>query len=206
MLMRTSSNTYRSRKTIWRRSSLALCLCGVVLSPLPLRAANCDGVIDRGDSADEVVRKCGVADQRDDWEEWFIEKPAEGFEREIGVHRSEWIYDLGPERFLRVFSFRNEVLQNIETRHYGGDRPTPGCRGRLIETGDTKLEVLHKCGEPNSREQSTEYRTEPIDPVHRRRFPIVTERWRYLPSGDALPRVIVFRNRRVVDVERGGGR
>ncbi len=33
----------------------------------------------------------------------------------------EWTYNLGPNRFLRILTFRNGVLANIKTGGYGYD-------------------------------------------------------------------------------------
>jgi len=39
--------------------------------------------------------------------------------RIIQVNKSRWFYNLGPSRFIRILSFRNGQLANIETEGYG---------------------------------------------------------------------------------------
>jgi hypothetical protein len=152
---------------------------------------------------DEVLGKCGVPDWSETWEEELVQKsPDDAFERGTSVAYAEWIYDLGPNRLIRILGFRNGVLKSIDTRAYA---PASGdeCSAKIVEIGDTKFEVLRKCGQPATRKQVTEKRMEPLDPVLRRRYTVTVERWTYRGKGDALPRTIVFRNRRVIDVESG---
>jgi hypothetical protein len=151
-----------------------------------------------------VIGRCGMPDFSESWEEEFIQKPREEFERSTAIPYAEWIYDSGSNRFIRVLQFRDGVLKNIQVRGYG-----PGmsgdCNAKSVAVGDTKYEVLRKCGEPASRRHVTEKRTEPVDSLHRRRYGITVERWSYAPKGGHLPRTVVFRNRRVTDIEFGNG-
>jgi hypothetical protein len=170
---------------------------------------------------DEVLGKCGVPDWSETWEEELLQRsPDEAFERSVGVNHAEWIYDLGPNRLIRILGFRDGILKTVDTRPYA---PVTGdeCSAKIVEIGegalgpslaraphldpigDTKFQVLRKCGPPTTRQQVTEKRMEPLDPVLRRRYAITTERWTYRGKGDALPRTMVFRNRRVIDVESG---
>jgi hypothetical protein len=176
-------------------------LLAVVVAPRAI-ALSCDGrLIEIDNRSERVAMLCGAPDYREEWEEQWIQIPVPGLEREAAVASAEWIYDFGPERLMRVLLFYDGVLKRMETRGYGGRHRAGRCTERVAGVGDTKLEVLYKCGEPGSVERFVEYRTEPVDPVHRRRFPVVTERWVYISRGDSLGRVVVFRQRRVVAVE-----
>lgn len=153
---------------------------------------------------DEVLGKCGVPDWSETWEEELLQRsPDEAFERSVMVNHAEWIYDRGPNRLIRILGFRNGVLKSVDTRSYA---PVSGgeCSAKIVEIGDTKFEVLRKCGQPATRKQVTERRMEPLDPLLRRRYAVTVERWTYRGKGDALARTIVFRNRRVIGVESGG--
>mgnify|MGYP005847057315 CR=1 FL=1 len=152
---------------------------------------------------DEVLGKCGVPDWSETWEEELLQRAADAaFERGTTVAYAEWIYDLGPNRLIRILGFRDGALKSIDTRAFA---PAPGgeCSARIVEMSDTKFEMLRKRAVPATRKPVTEKRTEPLDPVLRRRYTITTKRWTYCGKGDALPRTVVFRNRRVVDVESG---
>lgn len=159
-------------------------------------------LIEIGAPEEAVLRKCGAPDHSEAWEEEWLQKAGDAFERSVSVPFAEWIYDSGANRLLRVLLFRDGVLKHIESRTYA---PGSGaeCSARIIEVGETKYEVLRKCGQPTARKQVTEKHLDPLDPVNRRRYPVTTERWTYRSQGEALPRVIVFRNRRVIEVEVG---
>ncbi len=189
-----------------RRPPLTRPLCAIAAvllwAPALAPAFYCgEQLIEVNAREEEVLGKCGVPDWSETWEEELLQRsPDEAFERSTTVAYAEWIYDLGPNRLIRILGFRNGVLKTIDTRPYA---PAPGgeCSARIVEIGDTKFEVLRKCGPPAARTQVTEKRTEPLDPVLRRRYTITTERWTYRGTGEALARTVVFRNRRVIDIE-----
>lgn len=189
-----------------RLKLVLLLLAAAVLIAAIARASDSfycgEQLIEIEDSEQDVLTKCGVPDYTETWEEELIQKPQEAFERSTRISYAEWIYDLGTNHFIRVLLFRDGVLKDVQTRGYGPG-PTTDCTSKTISVGDTKFEVLRKCGQPQARKHTTEKRMEPIDAVHRRRYPITVERWTYMPKGGALARTIVFRNRRVVDIESG---
>jgi hypothetical protein len=43
-------------------------------------------------------------------------------EREIDVLIDEWVYDLGPERFIRIVAFENNHVTCVNTGGYGSKR------------------------------------------------------------------------------------
>jgi hypothetical protein len=188
-----------------RRLSLAgLLVVALLCLPALVQAFYCgEQLVEVNAGEEEVLGKCGVPDWSETWEEELVQKsPDDAFERGTSVAYAEWIYDLGPNRLIRILGFRDGVLKSIDTRAYA---PASGdeCSAKIVEIGDTKFEVLRKCGQPATRKQVTEKRMEPLDPVLRRRYTVTVERWTYRGKGDALPRTIVFRNRRVIDVESG---
>ncbi|HZX66221.1 MAG TPA: DUF2845 domain-containing protein [Myxococcales bacterium] len=85
--------------------------------------------ISEGMSSLEVLRQCGqppVVDFRQ--EEWHADDGTvlrvDTVERERGPRTiydtvEDWVYDLGPARLVRTFTFRNGRVQLIETGGYG---------------------------------------------------------------------------------------
>ena len=63
------------------------------------------------------------------------------------------------------------------------------CGQHLIRVGDTKVDVIHRCGEPYFREL--------ISGSHERNV----EQWYYIPSSTQFQRIVTFRGTRVVDIE-----
>jgi hypothetical protein len=161
-------------------------------------------LVELGAGEQEVIGKCGVPDFSETWEEEFVQKLNEDFERSTGVNFAEWTYDYGSNRLIRVLLFREGILKDVQSRGYSPSS-SADCSRKIVDVGATKFEVLRQCGQPQARRQATEKRLEPIDALHRRRYSITTEYWTYRGRGDALPRTIVFRNRRVIDIEPTNG-
>ena len=63
------------------------------------------------------------------------------------------------------------------------------CGQRLIRVGDTKVDVIHRCGEPYFRQM--------ISGSDER----AVEQWFYIPSPTQFQRIVTFRGTRVVDIE-----
>jgi hypothetical protein len=90
-------------------------------------------LVDRGDHMVEVRKKCGdpdFASQRTErrkvkqkvvrWVDGVAEEVSE--EREVEIPLDEWVYDLGPERFVRYVVFEDGRVVRIFTGDYGSKR------------------------------------------------------------------------------------
>jgi hypothetical protein len=86
-----------------------------------------------GDHMYEVRKKCGDPDmvtQRLEkrkvtqkiwrWTAGVAEEIEE--EREVEVLIDEWVFDLGPERFIRIVSFEDSRVTCVNTGNYGSKR------------------------------------------------------------------------------------
>jgi hypothetical protein len=95
----------------------------------------CEGgrLVSTGDHMHEVRNKCGdpdAADQRVEkrtrkervrrWVRGVAEEVTE--EREVEVVLDEWVYDLGPRRFIRTVTFENGRVVHVETGGRGSRR------------------------------------------------------------------------------------
>ncbi len=63
------------------------------------------------------------------------------------------------------------------------------CGQHVIRVGDTKVDVIHRCGEPYFR-QVVSGSDEPI-----------VEQWFYIPGRTQFQRIVTIRGTRVVDIE-----
>jgi hypothetical protein len=86
-----------------------------------------------GDSRFEVLRRCGEPSWRDGWDEERLERVSgipymDGsvyygsrtpLFTKVHVWVEEWVYNMGPQRFMRVLRFENNRLINIEVGDYG---------------------------------------------------------------------------------------
>ena len=105
---------------------IRLCLLLSLLSfALPAAALRCgNDLISTGDRTGEVRRLCGEPQQIDDREElrtWGVEDPRTGLytERTELVKSSEWLYDFGPRRLMRLLRFENGRLVEIDELGFG---------------------------------------------------------------------------------------
>ena len=88
------------------------------------------------------------------------------------------------------------------------------CQGRLVSIGDTKEEVLDKCGKPDKRDQwvgdqnSTisqiyDYKTERYMAPKAIKQPIQMERWTYNMGPNKFIRYLYFQNGELIKIETG---
>jgi hypothetical protein len=103
-----------------------------------------------------------------------------------------------------VLLFQNDVAADSYLR----------CQGRLVSIGDTKEEVLDKCGHPDKRDQWEEddnrtisqiydYKTERYMAPKRIKPPIQMERWTYNMGENRLIRYLYFQNGELIKIETG---
>jgi hypothetical protein len=83
------------------------------------------------------------------------------------------------------------------------------CRGRLVSEGDSKVDLLGKCGEPTRRDQREEERaTLLFDPTSQtsveKRVRVVVEQWTYDQGSNRFVRFVTLENGKVRRVETGG--
>lgn len=91
------------------------------------------------------------------------------------------------------------------------------CGSRLVAVGDSRFEVLRKCGEPSWRDAWEEERLERVggvpyfngSPFYASRVPILVnvhvlvEEWVYNRGPTRFMRVLRFENNRLIDIQVG---
>ena len=88
------------------------------------------------------------------------------------------------------------------------------CQGRLVSIGDTKEEVLDKCGDPEKRDQWEEDQNSTISQIYdykNERYmapkvikkPILMERWTYNMGPNKFIRYLYFQNGELIKIETG---
>ncbi len=164
------------------------------------------GIVSLGDSALDLLAKCGspaLRDRRVD-EQWLVSAGSEA-QPDLGVGRrttvvvEEWWYDFGPNAFTSAVELRNGRIVGFVRGSYGHRqeappaRPVPPrarCEENAVREGDTKLDVLSRCGEPALRDA--------WDGVQGR-----VEVWTYDHGRDRLVRYVQIEDGRVVKVRTG---
>jgi len=179
---------------------------------LPSRSSadsiSCDrGIVSSGDRAGDLLVKCGEPEWRDSRTEEIVERFGVETKRTTTVTVEDWTYNFGPYQFMRIVTLRNGVVSEVRTGQYGAPKDRgpapPECGGRVISTGDTKADVLIRCGEPFVTTSHQEELKERL--VGGSRTVIVTvEEWTYNFGPQRFMRIITFRNGTVIDVRTGG--
>lgn len=76
------------------------------------------------------------------------------------------------------------------------------CGNQLVTIGDSKVEVLAKCGEPMLKDQREEWREE-VDGTTKRRVTTTVDEWTYNFGPGEFVQFLRFENGRVVEVTSG---
>jgi hypothetical protein len=66
-----------------------------------------------------VIAKWGEPAWRNARQEKLKERLSDGAFRKITITIDEWTYNLGPNRFMRILTFKNGKLTDINTGGYG---------------------------------------------------------------------------------------
>ena len=117
-------------------------------------------------------------------------------------HRRARTYDLGPQRFVRIFTLRNGIVTKSRTGGYGTGRANArprDCSSERISLGDLKQDVLSRCGTPTDAYVHAEARERGARTLYE-----TVEDWRYDLGPYRLVRIFTFRNGRLTVIETGG--
>ncbi len=163
-------------------------------------------IVSLGDTKAEVIIKCGAPVWKDDWTDQIINDVNTVDELRVSVARERWVYNLGPNSFLRFLSFENGRLTDISMGGYGYDERHPSlkpCDGDEIKKGYTQYEILQRCGEPFFKDSRSEERLSAVDKHSNRLVEIRVDEWTYNFGPDQFLRILKFENGRLVDIETG---
>lgn len=169
-------------------------------------ALQCDGgIIDIGDSTQEIKRKCGDPVWKNQHNDQIIQRIDFDSERLLTIFQEEWLYNFGPDRFMQLLSFKNNQLVDIEIRNYGyaAQKIDKECNGRVPELGDTPGEVVLKCGEPGTKDQQREELVTPTSHYNQIRSAVMYDQWVYNTDPGHFKYILQFKNARLVDVKTG---
>ncbi len=163
-------------------------------------------LVTENDTKAEVLIRCGTPDWRDQWSEKFIEDFAGLHERRVSVERERWVYNFGPQKFLRFLVFENGRLSTISTGSYGfrkDSRLPAHCNTDILSSGLSQYEVLQRCGEPFFRDSRTEEVFSRISGGGRRLVERRIDEWTYNLGPTRFMRILTFNNGRLEEVISG---
>lgn len=159
-------------------------------------------IIAPGDSRAAVLEKCGEPA----WKEFREDTVTEAFLANRTpvnlVTTEEWVYNFGSRALIHFLRFQEDRLAVIETGGYGYDDPTFGqncADGKNISLGDSRFDVLVKCGTPQ------ESRRFEVDRDGQGGHSLLDgNEWTFNFGADRFTYTITFRNGRVTDIRTGG--
>lgn len=194
------------KKPFLLNSIIAVCL---LATQSYADSISCDGgIVSNGDTAVGLIMKCGQPEWKESRAEEIIDTSDKDVKRKTYITVEEWTYNFGPQQFLRVVTLRNGVITGVRTgtngASKGSDAPGPACGDRVISAGDTKADILIKCGEPFSKSSHQEELKERLDDSSSRKAIVTVEEWTYNFGPQRFMRVITFRDGTVVDIRTAG--
>jgi len=78
------------------------------------------------------------------------------------------------------------------------------CNGKIVSTGDTKTDVLMKCGDPAGRDSREEVIVEKLDETTKQKITVAIDEWTYNLGAENLVRVLTFRDGRLSEIRTTG--
>jgi hypothetical protein len=140
----------------------ALPAAAVAGSDSSIRCAH--GLVSLGDATVDLLGKCGEPTLRDGHAELtsiVYTTAGRAPARAIAVGVEHWTYDFGPQRFIVMVTVTGGKVTAIENGGYGYVKAEPaavtlrraGCEPSALHVGDTKLDLLARCGEPTLAER-----------------------------------------------------
>jgi hypothetical protein len=196
-------------RTAANRVALAALLAAGALAPaFPGARADssirCDGgIVSVGDSKLDLLGKCGppaLVDERPD-KRWTASGRAV-------VAVEQWTYNFGPNQFLQFVTVVDGKVVGVERGGYGyppeklAGPPSSGrarCDSAGVRVGDSKLDLLAKCGEPALKESRLEKRVRGAGLVD-----VQIDVWTFDFGPMSFVLFATIEEGKVVQVERGG--
>lgn len=182
----------------------------IVLLPSILFAAEyrcADKIISAGDTGADLFMKCGEPDWKQSHAEEIIDTIDQDNKHKTIITVDEWTYNLGPDRFMRIFTLRDGKVVDVRSGSYGTRKEQAGkpqCSDKIISEGDAAADVVAKCGEPAWIDRREEVIRERLDSDTVTKVTVTVEDWTYNFGQNQFMRIYTLRNGRVTDVRTGG--
>jgi hypothetical protein len=186
----------------------------IVLLSAPFGSAHaatldCEGgIISAGDSRMDLLMKCGEPDGKESHDEELVDRPDLGTRRKLFIAVEEWTYNFGPAKFMRIVTLKNGTVSNIHSGKYGYSKDTKPeqreCGEQIVTIGDSKSEVIAKCGEPAGKDFQQEELKKKLDSGQERSVFVTIEEWTYNLGPNRFVRILIFRNGKLTEIKTGG--
>ena len=156
----------------------------------------------------DLLMKCGEPDAKESHDEEIVDRFADNTKHKLFVKVEEWTYNFGPTQFMRIVVLKNGKVSYIKTGKYGysiESKPArQDCSEQVVSVGDSKADVLSKCGEPTWKDSRQEEIKQRLDSGQIRNVFVTVEEWTYNLGPNRFVRILTFRNSKLVDIKTGG--
>lgn len=152
------------------------------------------GLVSLGDATIDLLGKCGqpaLREGRTDLTSVAYQADGAKVKRASAVTVERWSYDFGPRRFLMFVTVEGGKVTFIERGGYGYAAAEPvavsirraRCAPAAIHVGDSRLDLLARCGEPALSERRDDLLRLTADVTSgvavSRTVPVTVEVWTY---------------------------
>ncbi len=188
--------------------SFSMLLSAVPFSSSFSAALDCaGGIISAGDRQADLLSKCGEPDSTESHEEQLIEQIDQRVRQKIFVMVEDWTYNFGPNHFQRIVTLKNGTVVHICTGNDGFSKNAKPdqreCSQQTITRGDSKSDVLTKCGESSWKDTHEEMFGENLESAIERKQFVKVEEWTCNLGANRFVRILTFRNGSLVDIKTG---
>ncbi|MCK9419796.1 MAG: DUF2845 domain-containing protein [Nitrospirae bacterium] len=78
------------------------------------------------------------------------------------------------------------------------------CKGGIVSVGDSRVDLMTKCGEPDWKDSHNEEISERLDKDTRNKLIVTVDEWTYNFGPSQFIRIVTMRNGRIADIRTGG--
>ncbi len=188
-----------------KKISIFLIISLTALSKCYAVNLNCDNfIVQIGDTTYDILMKCEKPGWVDKTEVDIIKQINSNEWKIIQVKREVWLYNWGPNTFMKELIIENDRLIEIKSLDYGyleKDIGSFGNEENKLYIQMSKSEVLIHWGEPTYKTSRTEEKFYKIDDNYKKYNVTITE-WIYNFGPKRFMKTLIFENDRLVSIVR----
>ena len=167
----------------------------------------CGGkLVSVGETAFDVLMKCQKPDWIDEAEFETIRKVGSNEWQKVHVKREIWLYNFGPNAFMRELVVENDRVIDIKSLGYGYQEDRIGAFANVeskLYLGMSKSEAFVYWGAPSFKTSRTEERFYKTDEKKIIKYYVTVTEWIYNFGSRRIVKTLLFENNRLTDIKAG---
>ncbi|MBI9092656.1 MAG: DUF2845 domain-containing protein [Desulfobacterium sp.] len=159
-----------------------------------------------GDTTYDVLMKCEQPGWMTHNKVEVIEKITHGDWKKVTLNRETWLYNFGPNRFMKELNFINDKLVEIKELGYGYLEKEIGNFGNVenkLYIQMSKPEVLIHWGDPDYTTDIAEERLHRTNTNRYLKYNVTISKWIYNFGPNRFIKTLFFENDRLIKIESG---